>query len=145
MWGPAANFDAALKTVSVFIDGNGADGVAKPWHEQEALRQSQREKAAERKAERKKVSRERKAEQQQPFMFPHPPNYPPPSHGSDRSPSRTPRRVRGSGGQQQSRSAAKPSDMPDGMKLNSFQKEFLQSLIDIENVLGNLLLQRQQV
>ena len=144
MHGPAQNISAACKRLEQIMEENGDSGVAKDWHEQEALRRKMRQDAKEKK--KKKVAeheRRRKHLQAklaarsigatpkcgpkpQQRLQPQQPKCPPPKHLLEKC-----------SGQQQSRSS---DDKPTGNeKLNHFQAECLEILKRLEDEMSELV------
>ena len=143
MHGPAQNISAACKRLEQIMEENGDSGVAKDWHEQEALRRKMRQDAKEKK--KKKVAEHERGKKHlqaklaarsigatpkcgpkpQQRLQPQQPKCPPPKHLLEKC-SR----------QQQSGSS---DDKPTGNeKLNHFQAECLEILQRLQDEMSEL-------
>ena len=143
MHGPAQNISAACKRLEQIMEENGDSGVAKDWHEQEALRRKMRQDAKEKKkkkvaeVERGKKDLQAKSARSigatpkygpkpQQRLQPQQPKCPPPKHLLEKC-----------SGQQQSRSS---DDKPTGNeKLNHFQAECLEILQRLQDEMSELV------
>ena len=143
MHGPAQNISAACKRLEQIMEENGDSGVAKDWHEQEALRRKMRQDAKEKKkkkvaeVERRKKDLQAKSARSigatpkygpkpQQRLQPQQPKCPPPKHLLEKC-SR----------QQQSGSS---DDKPTGNeKLNHFQAECLEILQRLQDEMSELV------
>ena len=134
MQGPPDKMSAAYNRLMELMRENGESGVAKDWHEQEALRQKMRQeasktkkkKAAELEERRKAFRKKLEAKKPQQPLKPQKPKCPPPSYLlANRS------------GQQQSRSDNKPSG--NEKKLNEFQMECLERVRNLQDKMGKLV------
>ena len=142
MHGPAQNISAACKRLEQIMEENGDSGVAKDWHEQEALRRKMRQDAKEKK---KKVAEHERGKKHlqaklaarsigatpkygpkpQQRLQPQQPKCAPPKHLLEKC-----------SGQQQSRSS---DDKPTGNeKLNHFQAECLEILQRLQDEMSEL-------
>ena len=142
MHGPAQNISAACKRLEQIMEENGDSGVAKDWHEQEALRRKMRQDAKEKKkkkvaeVERRKKDLQAKSARSigatpkygpkpQQRLQPQQPKCPPPKHLLEKC-----------SGQQQSRSS---DDKPTGNeKLNHFQAECLEILQRLQDEMSEV-------